>query len=72
MSRLLALARRRVVRRTGPAELVTIPDAWPAGQDGVQVIVDRQVASGELVGVAGGQPGDEPGRQGRFGAAAGL
>ena len=49
-----------------------IPDAWPAGQDGVQVIVDRQVAAGELVGIARGQPGDEPGHQGRLGAAAGL
>ena len=45
-------------------ELVTIPDAGPAGQDGVQVIVDGQVASAEPVGVARGEPGHEPGHQG--------
>ena len=47
------------VRRAGPAELIPIPDAWPAGQDGVQVIVDRKVASAEPVRVARGEPGDE-------------
>jgi hypothetical protein len=51
-------------------ELVTIPDVLPAGQDGLQVVVDRQVASAEPVRVARGQPGDEPGHERGLGAAA--
>jgi len=42
----------------GEPELIAIADAVPAGQDGVQVVVDRKVAAAEPVGVARGQPGD--------------
>jgi hypothetical protein len=45
-------------------------DAVPAGQDGVQIIVDRKAAAAGPVGVARGEPGDEPGHQGRAGRAA--
>ena len=50
-------------------ELITIPDSRPAGQDAVQVIVDRKVASAQPIRVARRQPGDEPGHQRGFGAA---
>lgn len=53
-------------------ELITIPDTLPAGQDRVQVIVDRKVAAAEFVRVARGEPGDEAGRQGGLGAAPGV
>ena len=52
-----------------PAELIAVPDAVPAGQDDVQVIVDTKAAAAEPVRVAGGRRGDEPGCKGRLGAA---
>jgi hypothetical protein len=55
----------------GEPELVAIPHAFPAGQDGVQVVVHGKVAAAEPVGVARGQPGDEHGHQARLGAPAG-
>jgi hypothetical protein len=47
-------------------ELVTIPDTFPAGEDGVEVVMHRKMAAAEPVGVTGGQPGDEPGHEGRL------
>jgi hypothetical protein len=52
-------------------QLVTIPDTFPAGEDGVEVVMHRKMAAAEPVGVTGGQPGDEPRHEGRIRAAAG-
>lgn len=50
---------------------ITAPGMVWAGEDGVEVVVHRQVASAEGVGVPGGKPDDQPGGQCGVGAVAG-
>ena len=58
-------------RRSGRSDVeVAVTDLGQVGEHGVEVVVHRQVAAGEAVAVAGGEPDQQLDGPARVGAAA--